>query len=93
MSPADRSAGQLLAWYAILPSELLRRAYDDGEYAWSRADALPVVAFLEAQGYRISSVDTWLATRPGPTALIDGGPHPSPSAAAFIAAFEGPPGR
>lgn len=59
-------------WYDRLPRELFDRAYDShGELAWCRLDALRIGAWLEAEGYKIIGIDTWLPTYPGPTPLID----------------------
>ncbi len=59
-------------WYGHLPRELIDRAYDaDGELAWCRPDALRIGAWLEAEGYSIIGINTWLPTYPSPTPLID----------------------
>ena len=58
--------GYLLSWCKMLPSTLLQKAYKNGggELAWARADALAVVEWLTARGFRIFSIDTWLPTQP-----------------------------
>ncbi len=80
-------------WYALLPPDIAARAYNyNGELAWTRADALAVVALLERHGYEIIGVDTWLLTQPGPTPLIDDwNERRSMPAAAFIEAFRWEP--
>ena len=81
-------------FYAVLPLNLLDRAYRDseGELAWARADALQVVALAQHHGYTISLIEAWLPTRPGASPLIDdwqsGGPT---SAEAFIETFRWEP--
>ena len=76
-------------WYALLPPDIAARAYNyNGELAWTRADALAVVALLERHRYEIIGVDTWLPTQPGLTSLIDDWDERRPmSAAAFIETF------
>lgn len=56
-------------WYDLLPYALRQSAYksEGGELAWPRSDALRVISILESSGYRISGVDTWIPTTPGPT--------------------------
>ena len=70
--------GDPLAWYAILPPDLVQRAYRASdarlawdELAWTRPDALAVARFVQERGYDVFSIEPWLPTRPGPTPLID----------------------
>ena len=81
------------AWYSLLPRDILDRAYKaGGELAWTRADALRVVALVGSHGYRVIGVDTWLPTRPGPTPLVDDWDESRPmSATAFIETFRWKP--
>ena len=80
-------------WYVLLPPDIAARALrDNGELAWTRADALQVVAMLQRHGYAVIGVDTWLPTRPGLTPLIDNWDERRPmSAAAFIETFQWQP--
>ena len=63
----------LYEWYALLPPDILDRAYTsaEGEMAFGRPDALRVVSLLQERDYRIGSIETWLPSRPGPVPLID----------------------
>lgn len=56
-------------WFELLPPDLRRAAYraSNGEFAWSRANALAVSQLLRNKGYSVFGVDIWLPTRPGPT--------------------------
>ena len=60
-------------FYAVLPPDLLARAYRStaGQSAWARADALRVVALAQCHGHIVSLIETWLPTRPGASPLID----------------------
>ncbi len=80
-------------YYALLPPDLLARAYMAGrERAWTRADAVRVVTILRERGHRVLDVETWLPTRPGPTPLIDDWDEDRPmSAIAFIETFRWKP--
>ena len=87
------SSADAFAYYAILPRDLLDRAYLAGrERAWARADSIRVVTILQEHGHRILDVETWLPTRPGPTPLIDDWDESRPmSAIAFIKTFRWEP--
>src|SRR4051812_21128073 len=58
-------------WYKILPPDLVQSAYKSAnELAWPKEQALRVVDLLNANGYVILGVDSWLPTKPGPSPLI-----------------------
>lgn len=60
-------------WYELLPPSLLQRAYRaETELAWSREDALSVIADLKLAGYRVDKIEVWLPTKPGPEVLSFG---------------------
>jgi hypothetical protein len=62
---------EIFAWHSLLPPETVRQAYRSyEEMAWPRPDAEQVINLLQAEGYKIVSIDTWLPTTPGPTPLI-----------------------
>ena len=58
---------QIDEFSGILPSNILRRAYNSGnELAWSRADAIAAIDTLVAAGFEILGVDVWIPSSPGP---------------------------
>jgi hypothetical protein len=61
-----------MGWTSILPPDLVARAYRyKNEIAWTKEDALTVVAAIERQGWSVLGIDAWKATTPGPTPLCD----------------------
>ena len=57
-----------MSWFRLLPKALIEVAYvSSGEFAWSRNDALSVLAELQKHKYVILGVDVWIPTNPGPT--------------------------
>ncbi len=70
-----------LAWYKIIPTDLLEIAYGSTySLAWPKEQALQVLDALSANGYVIVGIDAWLPTSPGPSQLpydwnIDINPH------------------
>ena len=86
-------------WFNDLPARLRLSAYRSGvEAAWSRADALEVIAMLKQRGFYILGVDIWLPTIPGPTiptpfiydwneAHVGDYPNIAPTASEFVSSF------
>ena len=55
-------------WLVHIPEGPRSRAYRaDGEFAWSRDDAIRVAEVLRNKGFAVIGVDIWLPTDPGPT--------------------------
>ena len=87
-------AQHFFPFYAVLPPDLLDRAYRStaGQLAWDRADALRVVALAQRRGYEIIGVATWLPNGPRVIPLIDDWGERRPmTATAFIETFRWEP--
>ena len=88
---------------SFIPSSLMRRAFVCGdEFAWSRADALEVIAITEREGFSVLGVDIWIPSPSGPIIptpfVYDWSssnwkryPHVPKSAANFVRSFEWDP--
>ena len=80
-------------WYALLPPSLSVRAYRcHGELAWDRPDALQVVSLVQQHDYKVTLIEIWLPTHPGPTLSLqfvyDWTEEYKISAAEFIKTFQ-----
>ncbi len=85
---------------SFIPNSLMERAFVWGdEFAWSRADALEVIAITEREGFSVLGVDIWIPSPRGPIIptpfVYDWSsndwkryPHVPKSAANFVRSFE-----
>lgn len=62
-----KMTNQLDVFAALLPSDLLDRAFTAGnEFAWSRADAIKTIDLLQNKGKDVIGADVWIPSLHGP---------------------------